>query len=381
MNKVILKKILLLLLCWRLLLNVIAILSLLIIPLQPIFLGGGLTNYLHVPYIFSWANFDGEHYLQIAKDGYQPLLYFFFPLYPKLISFFTSFGGSSLNSYAIDGLLISFACLILAYWGIYKLVKLDFTEIPVKSVFLLLLIFPTSFYFAAIYGESLFLALVVWSFYFARKKQWFISIALGILLTLTRLVGIALIPALLVEGYMEWKNKRTSLRTLIFIPFISIGLLAYIYFVYLRTGDPLNFFNSVTIFGQQRQSAFILFPQVIYRYLFKILPYLSYNYFPVVFSTYLEFFSAVIFFVLAILAFFKIRLSYAVYSFIAYIIPTFSGSFSSMSRYVLILFPLFILLTGYLINLPKKYYFMILIISFILMTITTALYIRGYWIA
>ena len=84
-------KIIILFLSWRILLVIIAAIAIKFVPLGSgdRFLGGGVLNYLFSPEVFAWANFDGEHYLAIAINGYKPLEQAFFPIYPMLISFFS----------------------------------------------------------------------------------------------------------------------------------------------------------------------------------------------------------------------------------------------------------------------------------------------------
>ena len=74
---------------WKVTLLVILLFSISIFSLQFNFLGGGLQSYLHAPYLWSHLNFDGEHYATIAQNGYKPLEYFFFPMYPILIYYFS----------------------------------------------------------------------------------------------------------------------------------------------------------------------------------------------------------------------------------------------------------------------------------------------------
>ncbi|MDP3733070.1 MAG: hypothetical protein Q8Q91_00870, partial [Candidatus Daviesbacteria bacterium] len=83
-------KILLIFLTWRFILVIISFLATGLIPLgnKDRFLGGGPQNFQLSPQLFSWANFDGEHYLSIAIFGYKSLEQAFFPVYPILISFF-----------------------------------------------------------------------------------------------------------------------------------------------------------------------------------------------------------------------------------------------------------------------------------------------------
>ena len=367
---------------WRIILFVFLLLALQTIPLEQGFLGGGLTNYLKNPYIFSWLNFDGEHFLVIAQRGYRELEYFFFPLFPLLIRLVAKILSNTLGGYAVTGLLISNLAFFLGLIGLIKLVKLDFSENIVRNAIFLLLLFPTSFYFGSYYSESLFFALCIWAFYFARTKKWIPAGILGILVTATRVVGLALFPALIIESLIQFKKDRIHPLIPVLASFsVMLGFIAYAIFLNIETGDPLNFFHNVTIFGQQRAAGLIVLPQVFYRYIFKIMPNLDYNYFPVVFSTLLELGSAILFLILVIASFFKLRLSYSIYLMLGYIIPTLSGSFSSFPRYVLVLFPGFILMSLFLSRHNKGILVLLSMISLVLLGIATSLFVRGYWIA
>lgn len=369
--------------CWRIILFVFLFLAIGLISVQQQYLGGDLPGYLKQPFLWAWANFDGEHYLSIAYQGYQPLTYFYFPAYPLTIYFVAQLLGGSFKALAVSGLLISNISFFIALIGLWKLIMLDYKKDIARLAILLLLVFPTSFYFGSIYTEGLFLALVVWSFYFARKGKWIMAGLLGAVLTATRVVGLALIPALLVEAYLQRKeNKKLNLFPVaIGILFSALGIIAYMAYLNQVTGDPLEFFHNVSIFGQQRSSSLVLLPQVFYRYFFKILPNINYSYFPIVFVTYLEIVTALVFLGLAIASFFKLRLSYAFYLVIGYIIPTLSGSFSSFHRYVLILFPAFILLAIWLSKCNKWVKVIIFLILVFGLLIATSLFTRGFWVA
>ena len=90
---------------WRLLLFLVLFFAFKYVPLQKDFLGGGLFNYLSNPHLWALANFDGEHYLSIAQNGYLPLTYAFFPVYPYLIKLFAETFGHTLINYLFSGLL------------------------------------------------------------------------------------------------------------------------------------------------------------------------------------------------------------------------------------------------------------------------------------
>lgn len=355
-----------------------------------LYLGGGLKNYIANPWLWSWANFDGEHYLTIAQHGYKPLTYFFFPLYPILMRFGGEIIGLSLKSLLASGLIISHISFAVSLFFLFKLVKIDFKESIATWTIVLLLIFPTSFFFASVYTESLFFMLTVVSFYFARKGSWIMAAAFGIFASATRLAGVLLLPSLLVEYFIQNKQivKHLRLRwivtrhySLIFLLCIPLGLIAYMVYLNQITGDPLAFFHSVEIFGDQRSTRLILLPQVFYRYIFKILPLVPFIYWQGFFTVWLEFLTAILFLILSVYSLFKIRLSYALFLLGSYILPTLSGSFSSYPRYALTAFPAFILMAIFVDKFPRLLQISIIAGTALLLFIAESLFLRGYWLS
>lgn len=357
-------------LSWRVLLFVILFFAVKFVPLQEHFLGGGMQAYLRSPWLWAWANFDGEHYLSIAKDGYHLAEQAFFPLYSLLIKLLG--GGVWL------GLFISNTSFFLALVGLFKLLRIDYSEKVTKLAITLLLIFPTSFYFGAVYTESLFLCFVVWSFYFYRKGNYLLSSVLGMLASGTRVIGIILLPIYLLELFKEktkWSKKH------LWLLLIPLGLVSYMLYLYKIYGDPLMFLHALPSFGEQRSSVPILLPQVFYRYVFKILPSLNYSYFAGTFTTAMEFLVGIIFLIVSVAAFFKLRLSYALFLLLGYLIPTLSGSFSSLPRYVLVLFPAFILFSIWLEKSSKIVKIICYTILLAGLIVSLSLFSRGFWVS
>ena len=382
MNKTDLKFITLSFIAWRLLLFIIAFFAISTFPLQQGFLGGNLEGYLNVPWFWGLINFDGEHYLSIAYQGYRSLTYFFFPVYPLLVKFI-SLNSSSVTRLATSGIFIANISFFIALVGFWKLIRLDFNRKIAKWSLVLLLIFPTSFFFGSFYTESVFLALVVWSLYLVRKRKWIESGILAAISSATRVVGMVMLPVLAIEVWLQrnrYKGKKLFKPT-IGVLLVPMGLGVYMYFLNKQTGDPLEFFNSVGIFGEQRTAGFILLPQVFYRYIFKVLPSVNYSFLPISFVTVLEFVTAVWLVVVSIIAFFKLRLSWAVYLALAFLIPTLSGSFSSLPRYALVLFPAFLVTALYVSRLNKLGKAVILLILTFGLYLATSLFTRGYWVA
>ncbi len=375
-------KIIFIFLGWRFFLILCTIVAINFIPQGSTdrFLGGGPINYQISPGFFGWANYDGEHYLSIAIFGYKGLEQAFFPVYPAFISFFSKpFSAdifSALLSSTFIGIILSNFSLLLAIILLWELVKIDYPSKIAFGTIVALLVFPTSFYFGAVYSESLFLLLAVASFYFARKRNWFLASFLGALSSATRVFGILLLPALIIEA---WQQKA-SLKKSFWIFIIPLGLLGYMIYQWNLVGDPLAFYKLQENVGEQRQLGITLLPQVFYRYIKMLITINSSN--PIYQTLYLEFIVGIVFFLLPVYGFLKkIRFSYIFFALFGFLIPSITGSFSSMPRYVIIFFPSFIALALLIDKLPKLVKVIIVIISLIILGFETSLYLRGYWVA
>lgn len=375
-------KILSLFLVWRILLIICLLIAVNFIPLnfKDKFLGGGPTNYQLSPELFAWANFDGEHYLSISIIGYRGLEQAFFPVYPSLISFFAEPLSkdifSSLMYSTLVGIIISNIALIFALLLLFELILLDFSRKIAYLTIISILIFPTSFYLGAVYSESIFLLLAVGSFYAARKKKWWLAGILGGLSSATRIFGIILLPALIIEC---WQQKA-SRKQFLWLMLIPVGLLSYMAYQWATVGDPIAFYRLQKIVGEQHQSGITLLPQVLFRYV-KMLVAVDINN-PIYQTILLEFITGIAFFLLPIYGYFKkIRVSYLFFALFGFLTPTIQGSLSSVPRYILVFFPSFIALAILINGFPKWAKILVCSALFSWLVIETMLFLRGYWIA
>jgi len=379
---------------WRILLFVVAFLS---ISLFPEF--GARFPYTervleitHLPYwIWGFGNFDGVHYLRIAQNGYDALYTpAFFPVFPMLIKLASSvIPKNPLVDTAIyvdpaffySGLVLANVFFLLSLYFLYKLFRLDFSSKVSWASILLLLLLPTSFYFGSIYTESLFLLLSVLVFYESRKRNFLLAGLFCAIASATRIVGILLAPVILIELYLAVKNKEIEIRSrkftlsIIGLAVSVAGLAAYMYYLWKTFGDPIYFISAQPFFGAQRSSTPILLPQVIYRYfkIFMSIPPFSLQFY----NSMLEFVMTLAPVTLLIMYFKKIRFSYWLFAATVIIIPTLSGSLSSMPRYILAAFPLLPLVTVKM----GKYGKLAMALSAILAVVLASIFIRGYWVA
>lgn len=333
-----------------------------------------------LPYLqWVWGNFDGIHYVEIARAGYQYPNYAFFPFYPLLISI-----GQKLLAIRLlqAGLLISNLSLLISLFFLYKIAHTDFDKIAWRSI-VLLLVFPTAFFYSAVYADSLYLLLSLTSFYAARKSRWFLAGVLGGLASATRLVGTTLILALLLEWYLQNKEKTFNMgkstkkffKTHAFwILLVPLGTLGYMLYLQIMFGDFLLFQKAMAVWSQ---SKFVLPPQVIFRYL-KIIVAAQFNL--AYFVAIIELVATISYFALSIYVLKRVRLSYGIFMLLTLLIPTFTGTFQSMPRYMLHLFPGFIAL-ALLTTRSKKLFWPTIVVFFCLQLVFAALFTRGYFIA
>lgn len=315
-------------------------------------------------FVWSFANFDGVHYLGIAKDGYAyQFTQAFFPLYPILIRLFSQISSFNL---IISGLLVANVSFFAGLIIFYKLVAEKFDASIAFWSITFLLTFPTSFYFGSVYTEGLFFLLTVSAFYLMEKNKIITASALAGLTSATKFVGIFLVPALLVS------TKLKSIWPLLIGP---LGILAYMLYLYLAFDNPFYFLTSQQIFGQERETTtIVLLPQVVYRYL-KI--FLTTSGLPVINAA---FELTMTMLALAALIFIrkKIPTSWLIFSLAAVLVPTLTGTLASMPRYILIAFPIYIALATLG---DWKLKTMIALFFMIILFISTILFTRGYWVA
>lgn len=354
---------------WRLSLTAIAVLSFKIIPLRLGFLGGGTENYLVSPWLWGWANMDGVHYLSIAQNGYYQFEQAFFPLYPLLIKWLANFLD---KNYLLAALFIAHSSFLGSLIIFYKLLKKQLSETVARWGTVLLLAFPTSFFFASVYTESLFLFFIMGTLYGIFKKRWLMAGIMVGLASATRLVGIFLLPLLFYEW---WKEKKKTLLGSLGITLGCLGFLGYLGYLWQTYGDPLLFFHVQPAFGAGRSGQeIILLPQVIYRYLRIFLTAeFSYDYI----IAFFEFTAFVFASYLLIKNFKKIPVGYQIFAWLAILTPTLTGSLSSLPRYLLGIFPIFIILATSTLMVKIVYF----VISLSLLLMGTMLFFRGYFVS
>ncbi len=317
----------------------------------------------HAGSIFDpWIHWDGPHYLEIARNGYQtqgePALFIvFYPLYPflvKIFSFFVSFNAAAV----LVPTLFSFAAAVF----LYELARLDWDHKTALFSVWFLNIFPTSYFLQGSYTESLFLATALATVYFFRRSEFWLSGLFGFLSTLGRVNGILLLPVLFMEG-------RKGFKELIGFAVTPLGFLTYLLINKLTFGDFFYFTKPLYNNWFKRPD----FPWNGIKNLIDSLPTRTGDYF-IPFR--LEVLFIFLTLALSFYVFFKVRKSYGVFMFLNWILFTSTSFILSIPRYCLILFPIFLALAQIK---NKLLQIMISLVSLVALGFLSYFYLIGKW--
>jgi hypothetical protein len=336
-----------------------------------------------------FARWDSVWYLTIAQHGYggQLARAAFFPLYPMLIHAGAWIVGSDL----ISGILISLVSFAIALALLYRLTYMEFGQEVAQVAVTLVAFAPFSFYFSAVYTESLFLALTLGAVYCARTDRWAFAAILAMFAAAARNSGVLLLILLalmflygprgasaplsnwaLEHNPRRWLEPRSWLptykltRSAAWLLVIPIGLIAFMGYLWHTTGSPFTTFNVETLWNHEFVGPFTgTWDGIVAAW--DGFRQLQHGLGPPVYFTLeggnslsnaginITWFVFVVLGVIGVIgAFRRLPFAYAVFALLSLLVPLSSpvvpAPFSSMPRYEMVVFPLFIWGAYYLVK-------------------------------
>jgi hypothetical protein len=320
-----------------------------------------------------WRRWDTIHYLSIARDGYgtdpdHRILIIWPPLYPWLMRVFRWAAGSLLGA----GLFISFISYLAAIIGLYRLVGLDFPKRVAERSIIYISIFPVAYFLHAAYTESLFLALVVWSFVFARTRRWALAGLMGGLASMTRITAFGLLPAIAFEYLLDKRFKLRRIRPdLLWLLLIPMGFGVYLWVNYDVYGTPFAFMEMNRIQNHKVLSAPWVGAKAVWSSGLSYGP----NRFLVVSVS--EVAAGILSGLMALYVLVRLRTSYGVYMLLSWAIFACTSFWASTARYLIPLFPGFIVLAIW--GERREVHWAMTVAFLMAYTMLLALFIRGVW--
>jgi hypothetical protein len=214
------------------------------------------------------SQWDGQHYLSIARDGYEKYSCYWntsyicgnigwFPFYP-LTGRLVALTGISINWSLI---ISSWVALWLALLILYRLVESKYDRTTAVYATLALLLFPTSFYFATGFPYSLYLLLATLTFYLIHKEQYPWLMLLTGFLAVTYPSGSVIGLPIAYHLLRNWKKLTNvgRMQLLGAMAFMGVAILTYFTYNYLKFGD---FFLYLTYQHQSFYGHHLSFPLI-----------------------------------------------------------------------------------------------------------------------
>ncbi len=327
------------------------------------------------------ARWDSGWYRDIAVRGYHydpgasASNTSFYPLYPLVTGFFSRFTHIPLFP---AGMGISLLCLLGALLLLADLLAEDGPDRVLPGI-AVLLCFPTAFYFASFYPESLFILATAAAFLASKRGRWGLAGIAGAAAGLTRLNGALIILPMAWFAWQEMKRNGRRLKPgpLFGLAGAAAGAAAYPIFLWVRFGSPLVYFPGKNSNWEHRPRAFWELPHLIAHEMFTRLADLGAG---GKLNFVIQNGALVLFTTLTIGLIARRKVAGALYCSATLAVLFNSGSTDSVQRYLLALFPCFFLLSDFLRRRPALAFAYLFGSLGLLVTLLTR-FVNWIWVA
>ncbi len=187
-----------------------------------------------------WARWDSVWFLRIAEHGYGAATgaaSAFYPLYPLTLA---GLGRVLGGHYVAAGIIVSLTAAAASFVLLHRLAESRLGAEGARRAVLYLALFPMSLFLQAVYSESLFLALALAAFLLAERGRWLPAGVVTGLAVLTRVAGVALLPAL---ALLAWRQPERR-RALVSLGVAPVIFAAYPLYLGLARGDAFAFAHA-----------------------------------------------------------------------------------------------------------------------------------------
>jgi len=184
-----------------------------------------------------WARWDSVFFLRIAEHGYDHASAAFAPLYPALVWLV---GHVFFGHYVLAGIVVSLAAALGSFVLLYRFAEDRIGDAGAYRSVLYLAVFPMALFLQAVYSESLFLLLTLAAFALAERRRFAAAGAVAGLAILTRIIGVALLPSLVLLAWRQRDRVRALAGIALALPFAAI----YPLVLWQQIGDPWAFLHA-----------------------------------------------------------------------------------------------------------------------------------------
>jgi hypothetical protein len=211
------------------------------------------------------CRWDCAWYLGIVEKGYDPFPvptminagnWAFFPLFPMTVAGLSNLTGlPPMNVAMMTSVLLTWAAAVIS-WPLFDK---NLRAYVLYSAFLLC--GPFSMYFTTFFTEVMFVLFIICVFVALKNKQYLAAGVFAALLSATRIVGVFIVFAIVLQIYLDHRERGGTLKSLVtgiwkrpdllLAIFIApLGLFIYMAFLYFHIGDALAFSHVQIAWGR-----------------------------------------------------------------------------------------------------------------------------------
>jgi hypothetical protein len=204
---------------------------------------------------------DAGWYLQIATGGYEFLRraphdfqqnVVFFPAFPMIVRAVALTCGNTKAAYVLGATFASLVCFWIGLAYLYRFGREYLTADQSTAAVWFLAAYPFSYFYGAIYTESLYLAAVIGAFYYFQRADFGRASVWGLILGLTRPNGFLVSIPLLVLALD--RRFRVTPKSFLAASTPTLGMACYSLFVWRLTRSPLTWLTGHEAWGRHYQS-------------------------------------------------------------------------------------------------------------------------------
>ncbi len=193
------------------------------------------------------VRWDSGWYLTVIRDHYltNPASPAFYPLFPLCVWLITTLSFGFLNT-IVAGYLLNTLCIWLIIVAITKIAPYYMKSSYRYLVVAFILLSPAAFFLHMFYSEAPFMAIGLWAYLFALRRQWwFMGIALGVL-TAGRLPAILFIILCGLEYLRShtWSLKKAFNLNILAFALAPLGFIAYALYLRITNGSFFAMFDA-----------------------------------------------------------------------------------------------------------------------------------------
>ncbi|MER7002361.1 mannosyltransferase family protein [Dactylosporangium sp. NPDC000555] len=209
--------------------------------------------------VHNWVQWDGLVYATIANFGYPIVedptfksLDSAYPVWPPGYPIVVRLASYVLpGDVAVAALVVSNVAALGMLVVLYRLVDHELGAGSAERTLLMFIAFPTAFYLATAYSESLFLLLTFAALYCARRGHWWAAGLLAGASSATRVLGVTICVAFAYEYLRQrefrWRRIRLNVLGIALAP---LGLMLYMAFLWWRFDNPMLFRDAQAHWGR-----------------------------------------------------------------------------------------------------------------------------------